>query len=100
MSALLKKNDKLPFSALNMKHRDEPVATDAIYSSTSTADDRSTSAQIFVGTETLVTDSHRIKFNKTSVNTLEDNIRTQGAISKVMSDRTQVEISSYIKDIL
>ena len=34
------------------------------------------------------------------VNTLEDNIRCRGAMSKLISDYAQVEISNKVKDIL
>ena len=74
-STILKKNFKSPFPAFNVKRRHEPVATDTIYSNTPAIDDGSTSAQIFVGTKTLVTDIYGMKHDKEFVNTLEDNIR-------------------------
>ena len=75
MSTLLKMNYLSPFRALNVKQRDESAATDTVYSDTPIIDNGSTSAQIFVGTKTLVTDVYRIKSDKQFVNTLEDNIR-------------------------
>ena len=53
---ILKKHYKSPFPALNVKRRDEPVATDTVFSNTLSIDGGETCAQIFVGTETLVTD--------------------------------------------
>ena len=57
-------------------------------------------AQIFVGKRTLVTDVYPLKSQKQFVNTLEDNIRFRGAITKLISDYAQVEISNKVKDIL
>jgi hypothetical protein len=72
---ILKKHYKSPFPALNVQRRDEPFATDTVYSNTPAIDGGETSAQVFVGTETLVTDVYGMKTEKQFVNTLEDNIR-------------------------
>ena len=85
---------------MNVKRRDEPVATDTVYCNTPTIDNGSTSAQIFVATKTLVTDVYGMKTDKQFVNTLEDNIRKRGAMSKLISDRAQVEISKRVQYIL
>jgi len=61
MSTLLKKWYKLPFPALNDHRRDEPVATDTIYSDTPAIDSGITIAQVFVGVESLVTDVYPTK---------------------------------------
>ena len=66
---------------------------DTIYSNTPIANNSSTSTQIFVSTEILVTDIYGIKYDKEFVNTLEDNIRKRGAIDKLISNRAMVEIS-------
>jgi hypothetical protein len=100
MSTILKKRYKSPNPALNVHRRDEPVATDTVYSDTPAIGGGETSAQIFVGTETLVTDVEGMKTDKQFVNTLEDNIRRRGAPAKLISDRAQVEISNKVKDIL
>ena len=44
ISAILKKHFKAPYPALNINRRDEPVATDTVYSDTPTIDNSSTSA--------------------------------------------------------
>jgi hypothetical protein len=95
-----RKHFKTRFPALNVHHRREPVATDTIYSDTPAIDDGSCSAQIFVGTESLVCDVYGMKSDREFVATLEDNIRRRGAMDKLISDRAQVEISNKIKDIL
>jgi hypothetical protein len=97
---ILKKHYKSPFPALNVQRRDEPVATDTVYSDTPAIDGGETCAQIFVGTETLVTDVYGMKTEKEFVNTLEDNIRERGAMSRLLSDRAQVEISTRVVGIL
>ena len=99
-STMLKKNFKSPFLAFNVKCWHEPVATNTIYSNIPAIYDSSTSAQIFVGAETLVTDIYGMKNDKEFINTLEDNIRKRGAMDKLISDRAQVEISKRVHDIL
>jgi hypothetical protein len=47
-------------------------------------------------TETMVTDVYGMKKEKQFVNTLEDNIRKRGAMSWLLSDRAQVEISAHV----
>ena len=58
--------------------------------------------QIFVGKTTLVADVYPLKSTKQFVrsNTLVDNIPFGGAMSRLISDYAQVEISSKVKDIL
>jgi hypothetical protein len=99
-STTLKKHYKSPFPAFNVHRRDEPVATDTVYSDTPAVDSGATSAQLFVGTETLLTDVYGMKTDKQFVSTLEDNIRERGAMSKLISDRAQVEISNKVMDIV
>jgi hypothetical protein len=100
MSAILMKPYKSPNPALNVHHRDEPVATDTIYSDTPAIDCGITSAQLFVGTKTRTADVYPIKSNKQFVNTLLDNITQCGAPTKLISDRAQVEISERVKQVL
>ena len=57
----LRKHFKSRFPALNVQRRNGPVATDTIFSDTPAVDNGSTCAQIFVGTESLVTDAYGIK---------------------------------------
>ncbi len=86
--------------ALNVHRRNEPVAADIVYADTPAVDNGSTAAVLFVGTESLVTDTYGIKTDKQFVNTLEDNIRERGAPHKLISDRAQVEIGKKVLDIL
>jgi hypothetical protein len=84
---------------------DEPVATDTIYSDTPAIDCGITSAQLSFGTKTHTADVYPIKSDKQFVNTLLDNITQCGAPTKLISDRaindrTQVEISECVKQVL
>jgi hypothetical protein len=100
MSTILKKRYKSPNPALNVHPRDEPVATDTIYSDTPAIDCGITSAQLFVGTRTHTADVYPIKSDKQFVNTLLDNITQRGTPTKLISDRAQVEISERVKQVL
>jgi hypothetical protein len=83
-----------------MHPRDEPVATNTIYSDTPAIDCGVTSAQLFVGTKTHTADVYTIKSNRQFVNTLLDNITQCGTPTKLISDRAQVEISERVKQVL
>jgi len=100
MSPILKKHFQSPNPALNVQRRNEAVATDTVYSDTPAVDSGVTTAQFFVGCESMVCDVYGIKSDKQFVNTLEDNIRERGAPTKLVSDRAQVEISEKVQDIL
>jgi hypothetical protein len=66
---------------------------------TGVRDGGETCAQIFAGTETLVTDVYGMKTEKQFV-TLEDNICERCAgLSRLLSDRAQVEISACVVGI-
>jgi hypothetical protein len=96
---ILKKHYKCPFPALNVQRRDERVTRDTIYSNAPDIDGGETCAHIFVDMETLVTDVYGMKTEEQFVNTREDNIRERGALSRLLSDRAQVEISVCVVGI-
>ena len=96
----MRKHFKSRFRAFNIPHRNEAVATDSIFSDTPAIDSGVTLAQIFVGKDSLVCDVYPMHFSKQFVNTLEDNMRFRGTMSKLISDYAQVEISNKVKDIL
>ena len=81
----MKKHLKSRNPALNIPRRHEPVATDTVFSDTPAVDSGVEQAQVFVGRDTLVADAYPIKSGKQFVNTLEDNIRRQGAMDKLES---------------
>jgi len=100
VSATSKKHYRSPFPACNVHRQSEPVATDTVYSDTPAIDCGVTAAQFFVGTESLVCDVYPLQSDKQFVNVLQDNIRRWGAMTKLISDRAQVEISKKVQDIL
>jgi hypothetical protein len=59
------------------KSRNEPVATDSVYSDTPAINNGARCAQFFVGRDTLVCNEYPMKIDKEFVNTLEDNIYRQ-----------------------
>jgi hypothetical protein len=85
---ILKKDYKSPFPALNVQRCHEPVATDKVYSDAPAIDRGETCAQIFVDTVTMVTDVYGMKTEKQFVNTLKDNIRECGVMSRLLSNVT------------
>jgi hypothetical protein len=91
---------KSMYPALNVQRRNEPVATDTVYSDTPAIDNGSTSAQLYFGTKSTLTDVYGMKTDKQFVNTLEYNIREWGAMDSLLSDSAQVEISNKVKTIL
>ena len=48
----------------------------------------------------MVTDVYPMKTDKQFVNTLEDNVRKQGGMNKLVSDSAEVEIGKTVLDIL
>ena len=96
----LRQTFKSPFPAMNVFRRNEPVATDTVYSSVPAVDDGSKLAQIYVGRLSLVIDVYPIKNEKEFVHTLQENIRKRGAMDTLISDRAKIEISRQCHDIL
>jgi hypothetical protein len=96
----LKKTYRSPFPACNVHQRSEGVATDTVYAETPAIDDGATIAQFFVDTDSLVCDVYSMKTDKQFVNALQDNIQHRGAMTKLISDHAQVEISKKVEDIL
>ena len=70
----LKKHFKFRNPVFNVPRRNEPVATDTVFSDTPAIHDGSTMAQFFVGNDTLVCDAYGIKRQKQL-----DNIQDQGS---------------------
>ena len=88
MSTLLRKWYKSNFPTLNIYRRDELAATSTIYLDTPAVDSGATTAQVFVGLESLVTNVYAIKTDRQFINTLEDQIQTWGAPTNLISDCT------------
>ena len=93
----MRKHFKSRFPYFNIPHRNKTVASDSNFSDTLAIASGATMAQSFVGKDSLVSDVYPMHSSKQSVNTLEDNIRFRGAMSKLISDCAQVEISKKLE---
>lgn len=98
--AKIQQTHKSPYPAHNVRRRNEPVATDTIFSATPALLTGQTMAQVYVGRKSMVIDIHGMNSEKEFVNTLEDQIRKRGAMNKLLSDSAAVEISKRVNDIL
>ena len=86
MSTILKQHFKSPFPALNVRRRQEDIATDTVYANVPAVDNGSLAAQIFVGVDYLVTDIFGVKTDKQLLKTLQDVVRKRGAPTRLISD--------------
>ena len=91
---------RAPFPALNVRRRNESVATDTFYSDTPAIDNGAVAAQFFVGTTTKFVEVYGMKSDHQFIKTLWDTIRKHGAMDVLVSDRAQVEISKKVNDVL
>ena len=96
----MRKLFKSRLPAFNIPLRNAAVAIDTIFSDTPAIDSGVAMAQSFVGKDSLVPDVYPMHSSKQFVNTLEENIRFRGAMSKLISNYVQVEISNKVKVIL
>ena len=96
----MRKHFKSSFPAFNIPRRNEAGATDTIFSDTPAIDSGVAMAQTFVIKDFLVSYVYPMQCSKQFVNTLEDNIRFRGAMSKLISEYVQVEISNRVNEIL
>jgi len=91
-----------PHPALNIPRRNEPVATDTLYSNKIPAiDNGCIAAQYFIG---RISNFQSVWPSKGSdgqfAKCLMDEIRAYGAMDVLISDRAKAEISNKVKDIL
>jgi hypothetical protein len=85
---------------VNVRRRDELVATDTIQSNVPAIDGGEKYAQLFVGMKFLVTDVHGMKSPAQFPGILTDEIITCGAPTKLISDSARVETSKEVRGIL
>ena len=85
--------------ALNVPRRQEPVATDTIFSDIPAVDSGVIQAQVFVGRDSFVADVCPVKSGKQFVNALEDNIRRRGAMDILRALHTPIGILSHTTKI-
>ena len=96
----MKRHLKSRNTALNIPRRHEAVVNDTVVSDTPAVHSGVKQAQLCVGRDTLVADAYPMKSGKQFLNTLEDNIRRQEAMDKLLSDFAKTEISNKVRDIL
>ena len=98
----MRKHFKSRNPGLNVPRRNEPVATDTVFSDVPAIDSGVTAAQLYVGTESLRCDIYPMpaETNEAFCNTLKDNIRKRGAMDKLLSDRAKNETSRATKKVL
>ena len=91
----MRKHFKSRFPAFNIPCRNEAVATYTFFSDTPAIDSGFTMAQSFVGKDSLVSNVYPMHSSKQFINTLEDNIRFRGAMSKVKDILRMFHSSSW-----
>ena len=93
---------KAPNPALNIPRRNEPVATDTVFSGgTPAVDNGSECAQLFVGRISGFCSARGLgPTSKKFARVLMDEIRQYGAMDQLVSDSAKVEISNRVKEIL
>ena len=79
VSTLLKKTFKSPYPACNVYPCQEPIATDTIFSDTLAIDCGCKVVQIYVGTESMVTNVFGMTTSKKFINIFQKIIRIRGA---------------------
>jgi hypothetical protein len=100
VSDTLRQHWKSRFPACNVRRRNEAVVTDTIFSDTPAVDSGVKAAQLFIGRSLLVAEVYAVETDKEFVNTLEDDIRKQGAMDKLISNCARAETSNCMKDNL
>ena len=70
-----------------------------VYADTPAVDGGATYAQVFIGRTSLLIDVYGMLKPSNFIDTLLDCIRERGAMSKLVSDFANVEISKRVKDV-
>ena len=92
---------KAPNPALNIPRRNEPVATDTIYSHTPAVDNGSTAAQFFVGRKSGFCKAEGIgDSDKRFPTALMNHIRRYGAMDQLISDNAKAQLGDRVTEIL
>jgi len=93
---------KAPFPAMNVRHNNEPVATDKIYTDVPEIDDWSIAAHLFCSTKTKFCDIYGVRIDCEFSQVLMDNICKRGETDIIISECDQAEVSNNVKvkDIL
>ena len=91
---------KSPFPAMNVRRRNEAVATDTIFSDTPAINGGATKAQFFHGLDSKYRSIHPLKNDNQFRKALMEEIRTRGAMDKLVSDGAKEETSEKVLEVL
>ena len=100
ISGRISQTHRAPFPALNVRRRNEPVATDTVFGNVPAVDDGATCEQFFAGFFTKFCWVHGMKTDKEFVQVLMDEIRARGAMDQLISDHADSENSTKVVDLL
>ena len=94
-------HSKSPNPILNIPRRQEDVATDTIYSNTPAVDNGSTAAQFYIGMKSKYRTVRPCGNSDAQfTQTLMDEIRSLGAMNRLISDKAKAQVSEAALDIL
>ena len=84
----LQKRFKSPNPLLNLHRQNESNATDQIFSDTPAMDGGETSAHIFVGQDSKITNIYKAKDNSGQefLGAMQDRVRNRGILTKLIAD--------------
>ena len=104
-SSYLQEIFKSPNLVLNLQQRKKGDATDQIFSDTPSMDDGKTSAHVFVGQDSKITDVYKSKDNsgKEFLGVFQDRVRTRGVPTKLVADNAPMyrgwKVTKYMYDL-
>ncbi len=96
----MKRTYKSPFPATNVQRRNEPVAMDTVAGPVAAIDCGHTNAQFFVGLKTRYKSAYGCHTDKAVVGIVQEELRKNGAMDKIISDNAQAQISKAFKNLL
>ena len=91
---------------MNLHRRNEADAMDEIFSDTPAMDGGETSAHIFVGHDSKITDVYKVKgySEKEFLGALQDRVCTRGVPTKLIADNAHMyrgwKVTKYVRDII
>ena len=105
-SSHLQRQFKSPNPALNLHRRNEADATDQIFEKVPAMDGGETSANIFVGQDSKITDVYKSKDNSGAefLGALQDRVRKRGVPTKLIADNAPMyrgwNVTKYLRDLV
>ena len=102
----LRKRFKSPNLVINLHKRNEADVIDQIFSDTPDIDGGETSAHIFVGYDSKITDVYKVKDNsgKEFLGAFQDRNRTRGVPTKLVADNAPMyrdwKVTQYLRNII